>query len=37
MRVGFAAVMANKIVSCGNEQVTNFHRSHATIEASQFT
>jgi hypothetical protein len=29
--------MANKIVSRGNEQVTNFHRSHATIETSQFT
>ena len=37
IRVGFAAVMANKIVSRGNEQMTNFHRSHATIEASQFT
>lgn len=37
MRVRFAPVMANKIVSPGNEQVTNFHRSHATIEASQFT
>jgi hypothetical protein len=29
--------MADKIVSAGNEQVTNFHRSHATIEARQFT
>jgi hypothetical protein len=29
--------MANKIVSRGNEQVTNFHRIHATIEAPQFT
>ena len=37
MRVRFAPVMANKIVSRGNEQVTNFHRSHATIEAPQFT
>ena len=34
MRVRFAPVMANKIVSPGNEQVTNFHRTHATIEAS---
>jgi hypothetical protein len=30
-------VVADKIVSRGNEQVTNFHRSHATIEAFQFT
>ena len=37
MRVRFASMMANKIVSRGNEQVTNFHRSHATIEAPQFT
>jgi hypothetical protein len=37
MRVRFAPVMANKIVSPRNEQVTNFHRSHATIEAPQFT
>ena len=37
MRIRFAAMMANKIVSRGNEQVTNFHRSHATIEAAQFT
>jgi hypothetical protein len=37
MRVRFASVMANKIVSPRNEQVTNFHRSHATIEAFQFT
>ena len=37
MRVRFAPVMANKIVSRGNEQVTNFHRTHATIEPSQFT
>jgi hypothetical protein len=37
MRVRFAAVMANKIVSGGNEQMTNFHRNHATIEAPQFT
>ena len=37
VRVRFAAVMANKIVSCGNEQVTNFHRSHATIETPRFT
>ena len=37
MRIRFAAVMANKIVSRGNEQVTNFHRTHATIEAHQFT
>jgi hypothetical protein len=29
-------VMANKIVSPGNEQVTNFHRTHATIEEPQF-
>ena len=37
MRIRFAAMMANKIVSCGNEQMTNFHRNHATIEAAQFT
>ncbi len=37
MRVRFPAVMANKIVSCGNEQVTNFHRSHATMEAPRLT
>ena len=37
MRVRFAAMMANKIVSRGNEQVANFHRIHATIEAAQFT
>jgi hypothetical protein len=37
MRVGFAAMMANKIVPRGNEQMTNFHPKHATIEASQFT
>jgi hypothetical protein len=37
MRVRFAPMMANKIVSPGNEQVTNFHRTHATIGASQFT
>jgi len=37
MRVRFAAVMANKIMSPGNEQVTNFHRSHATIGTPQFT
>jgi hypothetical protein len=37
MRVRFAPMMANKIVSPGNEQVTNFHRSHATIEEPQFT
>jgi len=37
MRVRFASMMANKIVSRGNEQVTNFHRAHATIEAPQFT
>ena len=37
MRVWFAPMMANKIVSRGNEQVTNFHRTHATIEAPQFT
>ena len=37
MRVRFPPVMANKIVSRGNEQVTNFHRTHATIEAPQFT
>ena len=33
MRARFAPVMANKIVSRGNEQVTNFHRTHASIEA----
>lgn len=32
MRIRFATVMANKIVSRGDEQVTNFHRIHATIE-----
>ena len=37
VRVRFAAVMPNKIVSGGNEQMTNFHRNHATIEAAQFT
>src|SRR6266700_7505038 len=37
MRVRFAPMMANKIVSRGNEQVTNFHRTHATIEAPQVT
>ncbi len=37
MGVRFAPMMANKIVSRGNEQVTNFHRTHATIEAPQFT
>jgi hypothetical protein len=37
MRVRFAPMMANKIVSPRNEQVTNFHRSHVTIEAPQFT
>jgi hypothetical protein len=37
MRVRFASMMANKIVSRGNEQLTNFHRSHATIQTSQFT
>jgi len=37
MRVRFAAVMANKIVARGNEQVTNFHRTHATIEAVTLT
>jgi hypothetical protein len=37
MRVRFTAVVADKIVSGGNEQVTNFHRTHVTIEASQFT
>ena len=37
MRVRFAPMMANKIVSRGNEQVTNFHRTHVTIEAPQFT
>ena len=37
IRVGIATVMADKIVSPGNEQVTNFHRSHATIETFQFT
>ena len=37
MRVRFAPMMVNKIVSRGNEQVTNFHRAHATIEAPQFT
>jgi hypothetical protein len=30
-------VMADKIVSGGNEEITNFHRTHATIEAPQFT
>ena len=37
MRVRLAPMMANKIVPRGNEQMTNFHRNHATIEASQFT
>jgi hypothetical protein len=37
MGIRFAAVMANKIVPHGNEQVTNFHCGHATIEAPQFT
>lgn len=37
MRVRFAPMMANKIVSRGNEQMANFHRTHATIEAPQFT
>ena len=37
MRIRWATVMANKVVSRGNEQMTNFHRSHATIEASQIT
>jgi len=37
MRIRFAPVMANKIVSRGNEQVTNFHRGHATIETPQTT
>jgi hypothetical protein len=37
MLVRFAPVMANEIVSRRNEQVTNFHRTHATIEAPQFT
>ena len=35
--VGFATVMANEIVSRGNEQVTNFHRSHVTIRTFEFT
>jgi len=37
MRARFAPVMTNKIVSRGNEQVTNFHRTHATIEAVTLT
>jgi hypothetical protein len=37
MRVRFAAVVANKIVSRGDEQITNFHHSHASIGAPQFT
>ena len=35
MRIRLPSMMTNKIVSRGNEQVTNLHRIHATIEAPQ--